>query len=175
MRLAPRSRNREVEARMSRSVQKDCSLSVPVCPTVPSDVLTRETSDREVRIAPLLRGYTLVSLVSSLVDTLVLLPTGTIYRGTAETLFSCQSTIDMLSYQHEKIKNYFPLRGKRQGSYCGYSGILWGTFRCGCYPYCVARASADNSERAGYPTPAPNKERPFIPRLERWGFLARLL
>ncbi len=69
---------------MSRSVQRDCSLSVPVCPTVPAYVLTRETSDREVGIAPLQRSreYTPVSLVSSLVTTLMLLPKGALYFGT---------------------------------------------------------------------------------------------
>ncbi len=69
---------------MSRSVQRGCSLSVPVCPTVPAYVLTRETSDREVGIAPLRIGreYTPVSLVRSLVTTLMLLPKGALYFGT---------------------------------------------------------------------------------------------
>src|SRR2546425_12524802 len=40
---------------LSRSVSRDCSLSVPVCPTVPALGLTRETSDREVGRAPLLK------------------------------------------------------------------------------------------------------------------------
>src|SRR3989442_1212664 len=53
MRLAHRSHNRKVEARMSRSVHGDCSPSVPVCPTVPAFLLTGETSDREVRMTPL--------------------------------------------------------------------------------------------------------------------------
>ncbi len=38
---------------MSRSVYRPEGLSVPVCPTVPALWLTRETSDREVGIAPL--------------------------------------------------------------------------------------------------------------------------
>jgi hypothetical protein len=69
---------------MSRSVQRDCSLSVSECPPVPAYVLTRETSDREVGIAPLQlsRDYTPVSPVSSLVDTLMLLPKGAIYFRT---------------------------------------------------------------------------------------------
>jgi hypothetical protein len=36
MRLAHPSRNEKVVARMSRSVQRDCSLSVPECPPVPA-------------------------------------------------------------------------------------------------------------------------------------------
>jgi hypothetical protein len=51
---------------MSRSVHRTEVLSVPVCPTVPAYVLTRETSDREVRIAPLfseiIRPFLLVVL-----------------------------------------------------------------------------------------------------------------
>src|SRR5713226_9576167 len=43
----------KVEARMSRSVHGYCYPSVPVCPTVPAYVLTREASDRQVGIAPL--------------------------------------------------------------------------------------------------------------------------
>ncbi len=43
----------KVVAHMSRSVQRDGSLSVPVCPTVPAIVGARETSDREVGMAPL--------------------------------------------------------------------------------------------------------------------------
>ncbi len=47
------SDTQKVVADMSRSVHRDCSLSVPVCPTVPAYVLTRKTSDREVGRAPL--------------------------------------------------------------------------------------------------------------------------
>ena len=88
---------------MSRSVHGYCYPSVPVCPTVPAYVLTRETSDREVGIAPF-RDHTPVSLVGSLVHTLVFLPVETIYHGTAETLFSCQSTADMISYYLKDVK-----------------------------------------------------------------------
>ncbi len=46
------SDTQKVVAHLSRSVQRDCSLSVSVCPTVPAIVLTRKTSDREVGMAP---------------------------------------------------------------------------------------------------------------------------
>src|SRR6266702_2689470 len=43
----------KVVARMSRSVHGYCYPSVPECPPVPAYMLTRQTTDREVSMAPL--------------------------------------------------------------------------------------------------------------------------
>ncbi len=60
------SDTQKVVADMSRSVHRDGSLSVPVCPTVPTDMLTRKTSDREVGRVPLFPEIIRVSFLEVL-------------------------------------------------------------------------------------------------------------
>jgi hypothetical protein len=77
------------------------------------------------------RDYTPVSLIGSLVHTLVLLPVGTIYDGTAETLFSCQSTrssvpgLSRLWLNIQQLSSFSLPVGSRPFISCLKAGAFW--------------------------------------------------
>ena len=85
MRLARQSCNREVEAHMSRSVRTTKAVPVPECPSVRYEKLTRDEQTVRCVLRSCLTRQDLTRsllLFCSLVNTLVLLPMGTIYHGT---------------------------------------------------------------------------------------------
>ena len=138
--------------------------------------------------APAERGSTpsIRQVAHAQVETLVLLPRGTIYPGTQrntidllnvqtllESITLYRMDVNMQLWRHEKDTNDHPLRGARPQSDCSYQGVLWSLLRQRRSPLSFTgnRASDLTARRA---TPAPNKERFFIPRINNGGGSIRL-
>ena len=109
----------------------------------------------------------------------------TIYYGTSETLFSCQSTdasialygmdVNMLLLWHENDKTTHSyndtIRGTGSGSDSHHQGALWCGIRQRCHSSRLT-GNAPSNQTAVPSTPTPNKEWAFIPALERTGLSA---